>query len=244
MNTVILARPSKTAKELSKSLDIPLYRHGENVPYNTELVIRYGNTDRLNFDVTELNQREAIITSSNKPLTRIALEAFGVPVPLETETDFPIIARTKHHEGGSGFYYCNDEYELESAKEHDAVYFSKFYPKTAEYRVHIANNKTLLVSIKEGGNYASPIWNYKRTGFTLRHLYRHVWLEDEDLLAIVKLAKKALRILSLDFGAVDIMAFPKDNQPEAVISEVNTCPSLSPLALSKYIDYLASIIYE
>jgi carbamoylphosphate synthase large subunit len=189
-----------------------------------------------------LNSSEAIKLSSNKKLAREVLASFGVPTPEASETDFPIIARPSYHEQGNDLFVCYDEYDIEEAKERGCTYFSRYYPKTKEYRVHVGSDKTLLVSVKENGDTESIVWNYHKTGFNLRHLHRSDWLYDETLHDIVRMAKKAVRVLGLDFGSVDIMAYPTDDQPIAVVSEVNTSSSLSPLAMNKYLDYFFSVM--
>jgi glutathione synthase/RimK-type ligase-like ATP-grasp enzyme len=48
--------------------------------------------------------------------------------------------------------------------------------------------------------------------------------------------KDAMEKLGLDFGAFDVLYSPYLDNRYAII-EVNTAPSLSPLALEKYLEY-------
>lgn len=206
-----------------------------------DTIIRWGSTAVSGAD-REINSREAIILASDKPEARRVLREAGLSVPVESETEFPVIARARRHRAGSGLWVCNSEADITDAKRNGAVYFSRFYPKTREIRVHVAGGKTLLVSEKEGGNREEIVWNHSKTNFQLKHLHRHVWRENPMLMNAVREAKKAIAALGLDFGAVDIMLAPTDGQAPHVITEINTAPALSPLALSKYVTYFQGML--
>jgi len=234
MNAIIISNKSKTARALAQELGIvsnPNVLTAEN-----QNVIRWGTTRTLSISGKELNKAEAVKLASNKAKARQVLLEAGLPVPTPTETMFPVIGRTERHSQGSGFFICHNEADVERAKARGAVYFSQFYPKQNEYRVHVAGNRAILMSIKEGDK-NQYIWNKRKSGFTFRHLRRSVWLEDEHLRNMVRSAKKAVKALGLDFGAVDIMADADGSYAPFVISEVNTSPALSPLAVQKYAKY-------
>lgn len=234
MNGIISIR-SKTIKLLGQEMGIPIYFNGEYVP-ELENVIRWGSTRSLTISGKEINNAEAIRLTSNKAESRKVLFNNGIPVPKPTETEFPLVARTEKHTQGKGFVFVQDEEDLEWAKEKGCVYFSQYYPKQNEYRIHIAGGRCILMSVKEG-NKNQYIWNYSLNKFKLRHLHRHIWLEDEHLRNMVRQAKKAVKVLGLDFGAVDVMADAGEGYDPFVISEVNTSPALSPLAREKYAKY-------
>lgn len=228
---IFLSKKSKTGRELASQLNMPLYR--ATMPIEATFAIRWGNV--LPATINTLNTREAIMKASDKASCRKLLSEAGLPVPDLTETDFPVIGRTRYHSQGRGFWYCSNSEDVARAKLQGAVYFSKFYPKKEEYRVHIGSGKVLLFSIKEGDK-TQLIWNKRKSGFKFRHMRRSEWREDNGLMAIQRACKKALTIIGLDFGAVDVMAGASDSEP-FVISEINTAPSLSPLAMSKYVSY-------
>lgn len=227
---------SRTGRTLAQSMGLPV-----NVD-DGDVIIRWGSTAPSNTPAVEINKRDAIILSSDKPEARRLLREAGLPVPCESETEFPVVARARRHHAGSGLWYCNDSVALDRARREGAVYFSRFYPKTREIRVHVAGGKTLLVSEKEGGDRSLVVWNHSTSAFQLRHLHRHVWREDRNLMAAVRSAKSAIAALGLDFGAVDVMLAPSDGQASHVICEVNTAPALSPLAMQKYVDYLTALL--
>ena len=229
----LLSLRSHTGLELSQRLEIPFIRRPA---HDTETVIRWGST--VPFDGEQLNTREAIQNASDKLRCRQLLQEAGIPVPHMGTDIFPCIGRPQKHWGGKGFFICRDSEDVERAKRRGAYYFSAYYPKTEEYRIHIGSGKVILMSVKEGRKEGRMCWNKRKTGFTFRHMYRSEWLEDDQLMRLVRLAKKAIKVLGLDFGAVDMLAFPRESYlPEAVICEVNTAPALSQLAMKHYMDY-------
>lgn len=237
MNTIV-AIPSKTIREIARELRLPVYFRQQAVP-DLENVIRWGSTRPLTISGRELNTAEAIARSSDKGNARLLLAEQGIAVPKKTESQFPLVARTSRHSQGSGFYLCHNEYDVERAKRLGATYFSQFYPKQNEYRVHIGSGKCLLMSVKEGDK-SAYVWNKRKSNFTFRHLRRSVWLEDDHLRNMVRASKKAVAALGLDFGAVDVLADAEGDYPPFVVSEVNTSPALSPLAVKKYATYFAT----
>lgn len=230
----IFSVKSKTANKLGQLMNLPIITDLNDLDYPPEQIIRWGS--RKYFDGNQVNTAEAIERASNKILCRKLLEEARLPVPTLTETDFPVIGRPSRHHSGHGFFVCYTTRDVRRAKRKGATYFSKFYPKQNEYRVHVAGGKCILMSVKEG-NKSKFIWNKRKNGFWFRHMRRSDWLYDEQLMEIVRTAKEAIKILGLDFGAVDILADAEDGQPDFVICEVNTAPALSPLALSKYAKY-------
>lgn len=227
----ILSPKSKTAYLLGQALSLPVSSEVLGFP---ETVIRWGSIHP--YVGKELNKRDAIERASNKIKCRHKLNSAGLPVPTETETDLPVIGRPFKHQSGHGFYVCRKPSQVLRAKRKGATYFSKVYPKKNEYRIHIAGNKVLLMSIKEGDK-SKMIWNKRKNGFTFRHMRRSEWLNNPHLMNMVRSSKQALKVLGLDFGAIDILADAGPGYPSFVICEVNTAPALSPLALSKYVKY-------
>lgn len=234
----ILTIPSKTIKLIAENTGLDIYLSSEQLDWQvgTNNLIRWGYTGKSDIE-TLLNQPEAIKLASDKPRCRQVLRDAEVPTPIPSE-EVPCVARRKKHHAGYGFWYCKDQGQLAKAKNKGAVYFSKYFPKTEEYRVHIGSNKVLLYSVKVGDK-TQMTWN-KKSGFLFRHLGRSLW--DID---IIRLAKKAIKQVGLDFGAVDILAFPSDTSlPKAVVCEINTSPALSPYGVRKYSEYFEREISE
>src|SRR5574343_453887 len=242
MRTIIVSIPSPTSRTIAREMgNVSRYRKRDLI--EAQNLIRWGSTKSIRVSGIELNNREGIMLASDKPKCRKVLREAGLPVPTESETEFPVIGRSRKHRAGDNFYLCNSKEEVERAKEQGAVYFSKLYPKTAEYRIHVGSGRVLLMSIKEGDKNCL-IWNKAKSGFTFRHLRRSVWLEDKTLRDMARKAKKALKTIGLDFGAVDMMAGAGRGYKPFVISEINTAPNLSPLAITKYIKYFNEQLEE
>ena len=244
MRDILITIPSPTSKKIAIEMgNISRYRRRAETLEFANNLIRWGNTKTVAVEGIELNRRDAVILASDKPACRALLRKHKLPVPTESEKDFPVIGRRQKHMAGRGFYFCENEREVQRAKENGAVYFSKFYPKKNEYRVHVAGGRVLLMSIKEGDK-DEIIWNKAISGFTFKHLRRKVWLNDDNLREMCRTAKRAIKLLGLDFGAVDIMADAGRGYKPFVISEINTAPNLSPLAISKYVRYFREALEE
>ena len=232
---LILSKKSNTAIALGEQLGVPVVKE---LPENQEIkrIVRWGSTKH--FAGRQLNTAKGVSNASDKQLCRKLLRDAGLPVPDETETDFPLVGRPAKHSGGRHFYYCKSLVGLRRAKRRGAVYFSKYYPKQNEYRVHVGSGKVLFMSIKEGDK-TKKIWNAHKNGFTFRHMGRSEWLDNEHLRNMARASKKALKVLGLDYGAVDILADADriGKYRPFLICEVNTAPHLSDLALSKYVEY-------
>ena len=243
MKIKLISIPAPTSKLIARAMGISRYNKRADYLDRADNLIRWGQTKTVEVDGLELNNREAIILASNKPECRKTLFENKIPVPKETEIEYPVVGRSKKHKAGDNFFYCENAEEVQRAKDNGAVYFAQFYPKTNEYRVHVGGGKVLLMSIKEGDK-TQRVWNKKLSNFNFRHLRRSVWLNDPHLKAMCKTAKKAIKAVGLDFGAVDIMADAGEGHAPFVITEINTAPSLSPLAVEKYVTYFNRAIDE
>jgi len=161
-----------------------------------------------------INPSEAIRLASNKRVALTLMAAQGVPVP-EFTTDLPAVARPDKHFGGSGFFLCQTFDDVLWADEHGATHLLAFIEGGREFRVHVAFGKSIKVAEKIGGN--PLIRNFKHGS---KFMYPQNF---EHKKTLRKLAKRAVRVLGLDFGAVDIIW--KDGK--WYVLEVNTAPSLT-----------------
>lgn len=231
---ILYSIKSKTANQIGQILNLPVVKSLTTLDYRPGMIIRWGRT--THFEGKQLNTAEAVEKASNKVLCRKLLQEAGLPIPKPTETDFPVIGRPAKHHSGYRFYVCRTSRDVRRAKRRGAEYFSQYYPKKNEYRVHIASDKCILMSVKKG-NKNKRIWNKRKNGFYFRHMHRSEWINDNHLMNMVKVSKEAIKLIGLDFGAVDILADAEGGFPPFVICEINTAPALSPLAINKYIKY-------
>lgn len=56
---------------------------------------------------------------------------------------FPLIGRTKYHQGGKGFWVCPTMTHIRAALDNGAKYFQNMIEIKNEYRLHIFNGKTI-----------------------------------------------------------------------------------------------------
>lgn len=197
-------------------------------------IINWGNHIFNNDSLFKLNSSKAIALASNKRLSRRILQEAGVAVPhTYFEIDwyeapqwkYPIIARPAFHHAGKHFFVLNFFGDLIKIAHENTLndfgnwYLSEVFPKTHEYRVHVAHGKILMISDKpllEGeirGNQAVTEESWRALK----------WSEFNP--KICQESIKAVEELGLDYGAVDIMYNAHDDS--VAICEVNTSPSIA-----------------
>ena len=184
------------------------------------------------------NRAKAISNSSNKAEARKILSLAGINVPetWNTPKKFPCIGRPAHHFGGHHFYVLNSEEDITEEVLANCSYYSAIYPKTKEYRIHGGHGKIIAMQEKP----INPM-HIKQNRHANHLPFINVKWNDVDL-EIGKLGLNAIHALGLDFGAVDIMAFPmNDNLPRQVVCEVNTAPTLRGYLSLRYAKYFDKI---
>ena len=207
----------------------------------------------------EYNMREGIKLASNKLQARKTFIDNFIPSPKTyskndlrgldyTTLNYPLILRDIKHHGGKNVKVINNYGELDNSmyETNEKVYYSEFYPKTKEYRVHVASGKAIIVAEKvvEEEKQDNVVWNLGDEGVceefnTLR------WSEYREIEPIIKTASLACKSLGLDYGAVDIVAYPNDRQdelPPVAVLEVNTAPRLEEYGISRYVQYFTILL--
>lgn len=238
MNMEVVAYKSKNGKVKPEPFEIA----------DDSKIIRWGCTSYLPDSIT-YNSRESIKKASDKLLTRKILKENNINIPvtydlediLHKEYQLPLIARPKYHYGGKNFYFCETESQLRQAIYKGTEYFTEFYRKTREFRVHVCSGKVLICSEKFVDDINKVIWNLRVN-------------DDGEFKAIkwsnipVRIAKLGIdtvNALGLDFGAVDIISDPiDDNLPSEVVLEVNTAPKLGEYACERYAKYFDWLLYS
>lgn len=240
---------SESAKDLAELLDISRVRpDGDYVPKIGHKVLNWGNSRTPDWDsratqrgVTLLNKPSAVNVASNKLLAFQALQAAGIAIPKFT-TDITTAQtwfRTgntvvERHElrgnSGDGIRIVNlDDPEMPNDIQRAPLY-TRFIPKTAEFRVHVFRGEVIdyiekkkVLAEQRGENfnkYISSIncgWVFSRT-------------DVRDMPEVRNLAIRAVNALGLDFGAVDVVY--ENGLP--YVLEVNTAPGLQGTTLVKY----------
>lgn len=245
---------SESAKELSGLLGVKRLKlqGGLYNPQQGHVILNWGSgaapswmAKATNRAVKFLNKPEKVSIAGNKLSTLKILKDANVSVP-EFTTDQNVAARwvrngftvVERHSlrgnSGEGIRIVNTTDDSVENNITAAPLYTKFVPKTKEFRVHVFRGEIIDYVQKKKvrteardenfNKYVSSIhqgWVFSRT--------------DIDVLDSVKnIALKAVSALGLDFGAVDIIFY--DGRP--FVLEVNTAPGLSGTTLVKYANAL------
>ena len=159
-----------------------------------------------------------ISNSTNKRVMRELFESQDVPMPklfsygmYGHNIKFPAVGRPDKHMKGRGFWRINNEQDLQKAlrgtrKKKPATHFMEYIEAPREYRVHIFLGKSIRISEKDHTAF------HEYTTIKPQHNVKHVR----------KAAKKAVKALGLDFGAVDILA----DDERCWVLECNSAPGI------------------
>lgn len=211
-------------------------------------IIRWGNRIEAatNKGSIVYNKSEAIERATNKKLSREIFIKEKVRTPklitLENaaEQDLPIIARPSTHAKGKNFIVLKTIADFTAhfnENSRNGWYYSAFVDKLREYRVHCAHGKILAVMEKTKGT-DTIAWNRAVTG----EPFTRIEQENYPFSACFQ-ALKAVKVLGLDFGGVDVMEFTVGDKVQAFVLEVNTSPTLNSSdwvseQYAKYFDWL------
>lgn len=238
---------SAGAKALADALDVKRIRNeGAALNIPTQVVVNWGNSSlsRSINCARMLNRPEAVHTAVNKLRSFRAFEAADVPIPSWTEdreeasgwiTDgMKVVCRTRlEGSGGAGVVVAERHNQMV-----DAPLYVRYLPKEQEYRVHVNVNG-------EQGSAFFVQRKARRTdvpddqvNWQVRNLEGGFIYANQNVQApqgVVDAAIAAVRALSLDFGAVDILVTPRG---KVAVLEVNTACGLAGTTLDKYVEML------
>ena len=236
----------KLKEELLKVQPNKILLAGKNNPRfklrTTDKLINWGNSKRAiwhNKFVDLLNIPEQNALAINKLRAFEKFKEHGIPHP-EWTTDFntamswlsigSILARTiLTGFGGEGCHYIEKGTDVIDLANPVKIYV-KYIKKKHEYRVHVFQKTVIDITQKK-----------KRKGFenpdTKIRNHKNGWVYCRENIFIPEgiedIAIKAIQVLGLDFGAVDIIWNEKQNQ--CYVLEVNTAPGLVETTLHKYV---------
>ena len=225
-----------------------------NVTEPVDNLIRWGQGTEVPTPGKEINPRSSLIRYSTRQKQLELLREADVTVPafsVIADVGWPMLGRNegkgkRQTTRGRGItYYPEAPFPI---PKHPL--YMRYYPKQRQFRVHVIGKSTRTRELipnhdpgedihgldgrvvgQAGDPKAQPIWNY-HTGFT----YRNLTLPRPT--GVISQAKKAVKALKLDFGAVDVIVC--NGQP--IVLEVNTAPGLHELTLSWYARHLAPLI--
>lgn len=208
-----------------------------------KIVAKWGSRQSIITDEHSIvyNKNEDVERTNSKGLCRKILREAGVKIPVTylvgedmSNIKFPVVGRPEHHGQARNFFICNNLQELNRAIQRGCTYFSEFFAKTREVRIHCFSGKALAVMEKpRPQNLNQWAWNRSVNGdlpFTV--IERENWPKQACLLAL-----EACQVMKLTYSGVDVMIKEDANGSESVICELNSSPTLihSPYVLEKYI---------
>ncbi len=144
-----------TGEALKKALDID---GGKKYPKDKALVIGWGakiKQDVTFSDTTSiLNHPNAIRKSRDKLKSLQVFTDNGVSIAPFYEIDtikdivYPVIGRTKYHQGGNNFWLCLNKTQLDAAIQDGVHYFQQCINIKDEFRLHIFNEALIFAQKK------------------------------------------------------------------------------------------------
>jgi len=225
-------------------------------------LVRFGSTTEVedNLKRVELNTPEAIRNSSSKLLMKRCFasaevktanwkESFDIEGIREITENwkFPVVAKAHFGSRGEGNTLIKTEAEFTTWCKGKSLYsyiFEKFYNYNREYRLHVNEEGCFYTCRKMLRNDVDEDESWYRNDSN------SVWFVEENSQFdkpvnwdnIVEGSIKALHSVGLDFGAVDLrIQSAKDSKgrvrenPDFIIVEINSAPSMGTITLEKYL---------
>lgn len=252
-----------TGRDLARALGIPAGRHmPRRRSGDFKQVIRWGNTEFVPAIYCqngsygyrrEINCRTPVALASSKLRALKTMQAAGVPVPKFSTTGeglkFPLFGRSYRHCRGQDIRLIRDEFELRTRAPSD--YYTEYIEPYKEYRIHVFHGQIIIPQKKyfsEGylaeKENSEEIWADAQLIRNDEHGWRFYEMKDVNNVpeAVRNASISAVDALGLDFGAVDVISYGRDENGKrrASVLEVNTAPGLMNANLNIYADNLRS----
>ena len=242
---------SESAKDVARLLNVKRVKpDGRYVPKIGHTVINWGSSKTPSWldraqrrDVTILNSIKSVKTASNKLSALEKLEEHGVNVPHFTtdkrvakywlEDGLTVVERHKlNGNSADGVRVVNlDDPDMPSELT-DAPLYTKFIPKSREFRVHVFRGSIIDYAEKKKmrkerrpENFNKYICSNEMGWVFCRRNIKHI---DEVKLEAIK----AVDVLGLDFAAVDVIF----HNGVPYVLEANTAPGIMGTTLGRYVN--------
>jgi len=198
---------------------------------SAEVDVNWGRADanaKLNRDTSK---------ATNKRVMRELFREHGVPMPTLYDVDevqVPAIGRPDRHTRGKALWLCENDGAVKAAlrgtpRKRAASHFMEYVSKERaprEFRVHVFLGNVIRTSLKSYDAAAQEAGRHYTTvsaeGFRTDH--------------VRDAARKAIKAVGLDFGAVDVLA----NDDECWVLEANCAPGLGGTMPEVYANAFAS----
>jgi hypothetical protein len=167
-----------------------------------------------------------VALACNKGEALAALVAAKVPTPQVTSDvglavqwvrdGAAVVGRSPGHRSGSGMWPCISEAEVLASASEGATHWLQCVEAAHEYRVHVVADRAIKTSEKLGGQGWVRSWD---NGWR----FKVPTTSFEERKPVRRAARRAVRSLGLDFGAVDVLV---DADGKVYVLEVNTAPGI------------------
>jgi glutathione synthase/RimK-type ligase-like ATP-grasp enzyme len=199
-----------------------------------DVIINWGNSEQPEWDAAGiLNDPAAVAVAVNKLSTLESLEEAGVShVPftkdvqeaLDWEDVFIVVRHKLEGHSGEGIEM------FEGLVPPHAPLYTRFIPKSVEYRVHVFQGEVIDYT-KKIKRIDGEIKSRIKDDRVRSHANGWEYIRDVAPRESVKeLAIAAVEALGLDFGAVDIIRSKRKNY----VLEIGTAPGLSDIGVRAY----------
>lgn len=229
------------------------FRKEIRLPFKS--MVGFGSETKTPEGYIRLNSPDAVRNSSSKLRMKICFTNEGVKTPIwcqnknlndfikSEKLKFPIVSKSHFGSRGRGNVLHRTKAELDKwlkDKNTEGYIFEQYMPYSREYRLHV-NSEGCFYTCRKMVKKDTP--DDKRW---YRNDSNCVWILEENPLfdkpnnwkQIEKECVKALKSVGLDFGACDIRvqsAQKNKENPEFVIIEINSAPSMGEVTFEKYI---------
>lgn len=243
-------KDSQGAKELSSALGIRRIKH-ENSKFKgseKKKVINWGST-QVPEEVSKssvFNHPDVVRTVSNK-LHFFRAVGDRIPVPEWTESHdtalqwiaegHTVCARTVlNGHSANGLVLMSNSNPDDFVR---APLYTKYIPKTDEYRVHVVRDRVIDVQRKalRTGYAEENEVNWKVRNLANGFIYARNGVAPPQ--SVLDASVLTIREIGLDFGAVDVIFNEKRNQ--AYVLEVNSAPGLEGQTVINYAEALKAL---
>lgn len=248
-----LPRTRPTGRALAQEMGLSNF--GVRPPrQRPHVLIRWGSARPMGDVAHVLNQARAIMLASHKFAALDRLRDAAIPtVPF-----YGSWAEALDAAGGSGIILgrsfsgmqgrdirvydpCQvyrQRYPAAPTSPHQ--WYSIYMEPTREVRIHVVAGEVIRVQ----GKYCDVPEHTDRNPFVRNYVtgYRYRSPRGDLRSQRREAATESIRTLGLDFGAVDMLLFGEER--DAVVLEVNTAPSCSPMTLSAYARALSNKVSQ
>jgi glutathione synthase/RimK-type ligase-like ATP-grasp enzyme len=211
----------------------------------SKFVINWGNS-MPNKEVSKsnvLNKPEAVAMATDK-LTFFNAVSGQVSIPPYTTTkdvaeawlneNKKIVVREKlNSHSGDGIVIIDNQDVWNEYDHRRAKMYVMYIPKKDEYRVHVMNGEAFDIQKKAvASGVDKSVVNYTIRNHHNGFIYVRDGVRENCPSQVIEEAINAIRIIGLDFGAVDVIYNKYRNQ--AFVLEVNTAPGLEGQSVTNY----------